>query len=122
MDATDCAGHKYSDKYLDLVQYSHKYDDKVCIDDRIRMITRDANMIKYTDNYENIHLILNDPDVEASVDENGNLIVNNGSGLSVTIPNELIYSTDEEEHDVFGSQDIEDISNYMDILGGTSNE
>ena len=79
-------------------------------------------MIKYTDNYENIHLILNDPDVEASVDENGNLIVNNGSGLSVTIPNELIYSTDEEEHDVFGSQDIEDISNYMDILGGTSNE
>ena len=122
MDATDCAGHKYSDKYLDLVQYSHKYDDKVCIDDRIRMITRDTNMIKYTDNYENIHLILNDPDVEASVDENGNLIVNNGSGLSVTIPNELIYSTDEEEHDVFGSQDIEDISNYMDILGGTSNE
>ena len=122
MDATDCAGHKYSDKYPDLVQISHRYSENVSIDDRVRIITRDANMIKYTDNYENIHLILNDPDVETTVDEDGNLIVNDTSGLSVSIPNYLILTTDEKDNDVFNSQDIEDISESIDILGGNRNE
>ena len=122
MDATDCAGHKYSDKYPDLVQISHRYDDKVNIDDRVRIIVRDANMIKYTDNYENIHLILNNDEIEASVDENGNLIVNDESGLSISIPNDLVLTTDENDNDVFGSQDIEDLTESSDILGGSKNE
>lgn len=122
MDATDCAGHKYSDKYPDLVQISNRYSDKVNIDDRVRIIVRDANMIKYTDNYENIHLILNNDEIEASVDENGNLIVNDESGLSISIPNDLVLTTDENDNDVFGSQDIEDLTESSDILGGNKNE
>lgn len=122
MDATDCAGHKYSDKYPDLVQISNRYSDKVNIDDRVRIIVRDANMIKYTDNYENIHLILNNDEIEASVDENGNLIVNDESGLSISIPNDLVLTTDENDNDVFGSQDIEDLTESSDILGGSKNE
>lgn len=118
IDATDPAGHKYTDKYPDLIKYSHKYTDKVNIEDRVRIITRDANMIKYTDNYENVHLILNNDDIKPYVDENGNLIVNNGAGLSVKIPNELIYSAD-ETYDVFGSQNISNINdNTIDIVGG----
>ena len=122
MDAADCAGHKYSDKYPDLVQISHRYGDNVSIDDRVRIITREANMLKYTDNYENIHLVLNDDEIEATIDENGNLIVNDESGLSVSIPNDLILNTDEDKHDVFGSQDIEDLTESTDILGGNRNE
>ena len=79
-------------------------------------------MIKYTDNYENIHLILNNDEIEASVDENGNLIVNDESGLSISIPNDLILTTDENDNDVFGSQDIEDLTESSDILGGNKNE
>ena len=79
-------------------------------------------MLKYTDNYENIHLVLNDDEIEVTIDENGNLIVNDESGLSVSIPNDLILTTDEDKHDVFGSQDIEDLTESTDILGGNRNE
>ena len=123
MDATDWAGHKYSDKYPDLVDFSHKYSDKVNIDDRIKIIKTTANTIEYTDDFENIHIILNNDEVEAHVDNDGNLIVNNESGLSISLPNDLIYSTDEDDQDVFGSQNINKINDgSIDILGGSNNE
>ena len=118
IDAKDPAGHNYNEKYPDLVKYSHWQSDKVNIDDRVRIIVRDANMLKYTDNYENIHLILNNDDIKSHIDDNGNLIVSNNSGLSVKLPNDLIYYHD-ETNDVFGSQEIGNINDdTMDIVGG----
>lgn len=118
IDAKDPAGHNYNEKYPDLVKYSHWQSDKVNIDDRVRIIVRDANMLKYTDNFENIHLILNNDDIKSHIDDNGNLIVSNNSGLSVKLPNDLIYYHD-EAHDVFGSQEIGNINDdTMDIVGG----
>ena len=34
----------------------------------------------------------------------------------------LILTTDENDNDVFGSQDIEDLTESSDILGGNKNE
>ena len=75
MDAYDPAGHKYNDKYEDLVQFSHKFNDSVNIDDRVRIIVSMDNMIKYTDNYENIHLILDTDYITAMVNSDGELII-----------------------------------------------
>ena len=120
IDALDPAGHKYSEKYPDLVKFSHYQSDRVNINDRVRIIVRDANMLKYTDNYENIHLILNNDDIKSHIDENGNLIVSNNAGLSVSIPNDLIYHQDESQ-DAFGNQNIENINDdTMDIIGGNN--
>ena len=120
IDALDPAGHKYSEKYPDLVKFSHYQSDKVNINDRVRIIVRDANMLKYTDNYENIHLILNNDDIKSHIDENGNLIVSNNAGLSVSIPNDLIYHQDESQ-DAFGNQNSENINDdTMDIIGGNN--
>lgn len=117
MDSYSPNGEKYSDKYKDLVEFSNKYEDKYTIDDRVKIIVRTANMIKYTDNYTNIHLIFNDENIKAGINNNGELIVNNGSGLSVSLPNNLIFENDGETDEIFGAQSIEKINdeNTMNI-------
>ena len=58
--------------------------------------------------------------IKLFADENGNLIVSNNAGLSVSIPNDLIYHQDESQ-DAFGNQNIENINdNTMDIIGGNN--
>ena len=122
MDSYSPDGNKYSDKYEDMVKFSHKYEDNVLIDDKIRIIRSIADRIEYTDNYENIHLILRKDDIKAAPSIDGNLIVNTGSGLSVALPNNLILTTDEDDKTHFGTQPIGQI-NYdsEDLIGGNYN-
>ncbi len=117
MDAYSPDGRKYSEKYDTLVNISNTEDDKVEINDRVRIIVRTANAIKYTDNVSKISLTLNDDNIKAGINVDGNLIVNSDSGLSVSLPNHLIYENDGETDESFGSQPIGEINNEsMDII------
>ena len=117
IDSKDPSGIKYTDKYEDLYTFTHSYGDLVDIKDRVRIISRTADMIRYKDNYTKIELHLNDDTIDARIDENGDLIVNDDSGLSVALPNDLILSDDYDENTTFAAQNIEKINkDSMDII------
>lgn len=110
MDAKDPDGYLYTEKYDDLIDISHRYTDTVQIKDAVRLISRTANRLEYTDHYEKIHLVLNRDEIKANIDENGDLIVSTDSGLSVQLPNNLLYDTDEQEQDAFAALTVNEIN------------
>ena len=72
---------------------------------------------EHRDNYTKIDMVVNDEYIKAHVDDNGDLIVNDDSGLSVAIPNKLILTDDETEQSAFAGQVIEQINkDTMDII------
>lgn len=115
MDDINPAGRKYSDLYQDLISYDHnseaftnEYSYDVTVKDSIKVVVKTDNAIEYYD--DNIRISLSNEEAKANLDENGNLIVSDNSGLSVEIPNNLLLDTNEDEEQWFASQKISEIN------------
>jgi hypothetical protein len=89
LDDVDPDNIPYSDKYKDLIMYTHYADDKYDIKDGIKIYSMSANTLRYRDN--EVDLILDDEEVNAYTDDDGNLIIENSDGFSIAIPNNLMY-------------------------------
>ena len=120
IDSKNPQGYDYSELYKDndFVKYTNECVDKVMIKDRIRLISRTANKIEFTDNFENMHLVLNDDNIKVKTEDN-NLKISSPDniGFKVANLNELVMNTDETDDDVFTSQILEEITkSSIDIL------
>ena len=94
LDATNVSGKKYSELYPDLVDFSHKYSDKVLINHKIKMIVTDGNYIKYTgENGEVLNIVVENPDTVVK-DADGEFITND-AGFRVGNTNELLLHLDD---------------------------
>ena len=109
MDSYSDNGYRYTDLYPDLVQYSHHKDDNVTILDRVVIISKTTDRLEYKDSYSKIDLVLSNDEAKANIDDNGDLIVTDNSGLSVGIPNKLLLSIDDGT--LFGTRAIHEINN-----------
>lgn len=115
LDSKNPQGYDYSDLYKDndFTQYSHEFNDRVVIRDRVRTISKTANQIKFTDNYNNMHLILNNDEIKVNI-KNKNILEaqtpSNDIGFKVVKPNELVLQSNEEDADVFAEQTIAQIN------------
>ena len=118
LDATNISGKKYSELYPDLVDFSHKYTDKVIIRDKIEMITSDGNYIKFTDNGEILHVVTDNPKTIVK-DVNGNMVTNE-AGFRVANTNELLLHLDDNYECsssgiLLNSDMSENVKNYIDL-------
>ena len=117
MDSYSDDGTMYKDKYPDLTMLTTKYEDNVEVKDSVRLITRTADRLEYYDDVSKINLILNKDEITAKVDDNGDLVVSDNSGLSVELPNSLMLETN-EDIEWFGMQNIGELNlDSTDVLG-----
>ena len=78
---------------------------------RIRVISQTGNKIEFTDNLRNMHLILNDPSTNVTVDESGLTIKTiNGDSFSTVDGNKMVMTTDETPEDLYLSQILDEIN------------
>ena len=68
------------------VYFTNKVNENVHVRESIKIISRNADSLEYKD--ADIHLVLNNDDIKAHVDKDGNLNVSTGSGI-VRIDNYL---------------------------------
>lgn len=119
LDATDYSGIPYSDIFPDMEDFAaNRYYEDIGIRDKVRVIAREANRVKITDNFENVHVILNDDDIDVR-NENGNIVISSGdTGFRTEDTNKLTMTTEETEDQFFSSQRINEINlNSSDIKG-----
>ena len=109
IDSTDPAGIPYSEKY-DFSEAITKFSDRVPLKDRIRIITNQGNIIKFTD--DEMHLILNDASTHVYVRNGTELVINtiNGDEFTTVNKNEMLMHSDESIEDVFAAQIIDEIN------------
>ena len=68
---------------------THRATDMVSVDHGLQIIERKADCIRYRNN--EIDLLLNNEDISAYPDRDGNLIISGSDDFSVELPNYLIY-------------------------------
>ena len=111
-DANDPAGMPYKDKF-DIEEYTDRLYHHVGLKDRIRIITKTADIITY-EGYDNeeMHIHLNDDTTKVTV-LNGNILkitTINGDEFYPLNTNEAWMSTDEDPQYTFASQFIDEIN------------
>lgn len=119
LDATDYSGTSYDDIFPDMKDFAaNRYYEDIGIRDRVRIIAREANRVKITDNFENLHVILNDDEIDVK-NEDGNIVISSSdAGFKTKDSNHLIMTTEETEDQFFASQKIGEINlNTQDIKG-----
>lgn len=140
LDSWDSSGYNYTDKYPDFFPYNLPYREHVGPVERIRIIVREANYIRYTDDYGNLHVVFNDNDFSASVGNENELVlhsskssddaydgvdftvVNTDSGIpnpTLADKNKLLMTTDETLQQAFAGQVLGQINytsfDYLDL-------
>ena len=97
---------------------ANRYYEDIGIRDKVRVIAREANKVKITDSFENVHVILNDDGIDVRT-EDGNIVISSGdAGFHTEDSNKLIMTTEETEDQFFGSQKIHEINlDSSDIKG-----
>jgi hypothetical protein len=119
LDSTDVSGTSYTDIFPDMEDLvTNEYADTVGIRDSVRIIAREANKVVITDDFENMHVVLNDDSIDVKNDD-GNIVISSGdAGFSTENTNELIMTTDETDEQAFVSQRIHEINlDSLDING-----
>jgi hypothetical protein len=112
IDALSPSGEKYTDLFPDLVRFVLDRKEFCRPHDRVRVISKVENRIRITDNYENMHIIFNNDDIQVT-DSNGELIIKSESaGFQEVNENELLMTTDVTEDQVNASQIIDEINHF----------
>ena len=89
VDDMDPDNNYYIDKYPDLVNYTHEVKDTYTINHGIKIISRNSDGLRYHDN--EVDLLLNDDNINAYTDNDGNLIIEGSDGFCISLGNNLIY-------------------------------
>jgi hypothetical protein len=86
--------------------------DKVRPRDRVRLITRTDNEIRYLDPENEMHIVFNNDDITAQVDGQNILKIDTGdTGFTVEgVGNEFVLTTNETEQQAFANQVIGEIN------------
>jgi hypothetical protein len=140
LDSWDISGNKYPEKYEDFFPYNLPYGEHVGPVDRVRIIAREANYIRYTDEYGNLHVVFNDNDFSATTENENELVlhsskavddaydgvdftvVNTDSGIEnprIGDKNKILMTTDETLQQAFAGQVIGQVNytsfDYLDL-------
>ena len=118
LDDTNESGVKYTDLY-DMNDPTNSYKDSIIPNDRVRIISKNGNYIKYTDSATQISLVFNNDEIIAGVNGENKLKISSGtSGFNTANENDLVMSTDESDQEMFINQLIAEInkdsSDYID--------
>lgn len=130
MDDLDPSGINYGTKYPDIISYeygdiqdkfSHSYEESYNVIHGLKMISRTSNSIRYRDN--EVDLILNNDDIHAYTDNEGQLNIVNSDGFSISMPNDLIFDNDEDEQSFFSGQRITEVNvETFSTINSTNNK
>jgi hypothetical protein len=123
LDSYTPSGEKYIDVFPDMIKFNLNKHDNCRPHDRVRIISRDQNIIKYTDNYEEMHIVFEDDKITVNSSD-GELIINStNAGFKEENGNELVMTTDYNQNSVFESQIIDEINHFTkDIFEWEENE
>lgn len=110
LDDVNISGIPYKDLY-EFDKYTHEYEDKTRIRDRVRIISRTANRIEYTDSETELHLVFNDDEIMVGTEDTNILnIKSSTAGFATANTNDLVMSTEENEQQAFAHQVIDEIN------------
>ena len=97
IDALSPNGTPYSELFPDMYAYTDKFNDKVNIADRVRLICTENDKIVYKqiNGRDVMEIILSDPDTDAIVKDNDLIIRSSNAGFETARDNQIIEKVEE---------------------------
>ena len=97
IDALSPNGTPYSELFPDMYAYTDKFNDKVNIADRVRLICTESDKIVYKqiNGRDVMEIILSDPDTDAIVKDNDLIIRSSNAGFETARDNQIIEKVED---------------------------